>query len=201
MKTFIGILCVLALAGASRAVELKIATVDMDRLVKEYYRAEQVAKDLQASHAALFTELAGMRVEYDRLVTETHDLEERSSDPALNTAAREERRKQFELKLSDLRAFKVHVEEVTQQREAEWQSQRARAEERILDEILVATRGIGDKEGFNLVLHANKSKPLSGGVLFVKNVDDLTDKVLARLNATRPSPKEEGSKQEPKKQD
>ena len=76
------------------------------------------------------------------------------------------------------------------QREAEFQNQAVLANKRILDEILTTTRGIGENEGFNLILNASKATPTIGDVVFTKNVDDITEKVLASLNATRPSPNE-----------
>jgi Skp family chaperone for outer membrane proteins len=188
-----------ALASVSAAGELKVATVDLDRLAKEYYRAQEVAKDLEARHNALFKELADMHLDYDRLLNETRDLEERSSDPALSAEARQEKKKRFELKLSDLRAFQLRLEEARAERQTELDRQASRAQDRILEEIMTATRGICDKQGFNLVLNANKLKPWAASVLFAKSVDDLTDKVLATLNATKPILKEPEAKSEPTK--
>jgi hypothetical protein len=50
-----------------------------------------------------------------------------------------------------------------------------------------ATRGIGEREGFNLVLNMNLSNPTVSTVLFSTNVNDITDSVLASLNARGPS--------------
>ena len=51
--------------------------------------------------------------------------------------------------------------------------------------MLSVTKYIGEKEGLNLVLNANKTDPAAGEVLFSKNLDDITEKVLASLNATK----------------
>ena len=63
MKTLIALWCVAALVFSARAAEPKVATVDLQRLLKEYYRAEEIAKQLEARHEALFKELAQLRLD------------------------------------------------------------------------------------------------------------------------------------------
>jgi outer membrane protein len=197
MKTLTALSMIVTLACSSSAGEMKVATVDLQRLVKEYYRAEEVAKDLEARHKALFKELVELRLDGTKLLKETDELQELVNDPALSPSAREEKKKSLELKRSDLLAFKQRFDDTAAHRETEWQNLLSQANNRLLDEILVTTRGIGEKEGFNLVLNASKTNPLAGGVLFTKNVDDITEKVLASLNATKPVPKDKSTNSSP----
>lgn len=157
----------------------------MQRLVKEYYRAEEVAKQLEARHDAIFKELTELRLDGNRLLKEAHDLQELSLDAVLSPAGREDKKRSLELKLADLRAFELRYDETKAQREAEFQNQVLQANKRVSDEILGVTRAIGEREGFNLVLNASKANPNLSEVVFAKNVDDVTDKVLASLNATK----------------
>lgn len=200
MKTMTVTGLVIALASSCLGAELKVATVDMQRLLKEYYRAEQVGKELETRQKALFKELAELRFEGNRLAKEVQDFQEHSVDPALSPPAREEKKRSFELKLNDLHAFEVRYDETKAQREAEYERQALQANKRILDEVLTVTRGLGEKEGFNLILNASKMSLATSDVLFTKNVDDLTDKVLASLNATKPVIEDAGRKPLPDKQ-
>jgi outer membrane protein len=186
MKTFFTIWMIAALTRVAGAVELKVATVDLQRLVQEYYRAQEVAEQLAAKQAGFAKELAELRLDGQRLVKETRELQERSADPALSLAGRDETKKLFDLKLSDLRAFEMRYESTKAQRESEFQNQVTQANRRLLDEVLTTTRRIGDSEGFHLVLNSSKTNPASSDVLFAKQVDDITEKVLASLNATKP---------------
>ena len=188
MKTLLTLWFVIALACSSRSGDIKVATVDLQRLIKEYYRADEVAKQLEARHNALFKELIELRLDGDRMLKEAHDLEERCHDLALSDAAREEIKRKFELKVADLHAFELSYDQTRGQREAEFQNQAALANKRILNEILTATRSMGEKGGFNLVLNASKVNPVISDVIFTKNVDDITDTVLVSLNATKPAP-------------
>jgi Skp family chaperone for outer membrane proteins len=179
--------CFLALATFVSASELKIATVDLQRLTREYHRAQEVAQELERRHVAFVKELEGMRLEGMKLVKETEQLQELSRDTTLSAAERENKRKSLDMKLTDLRSFQVQYDEAKTQREAELQSQAAQSSKRVLDEIMGATRGIGEREGFNLVLNMNLSNPAVSTVLFSRNVSDITDSVLASLNAGAPS--------------
>jgi len=199
MKVVVTASLAAALAGFSSAAEIKVATVDLQRLTTEYYRAEEVARQLETRRGAFLKELSELRLDGQKLAKETQELQEHSNDPALSAVGRDEIKKRFELKLSDLRAFELKYENTKAQREAEFQSHALQANKRILDEVLSTTRSISDKEGFNLVLNANKTNPAASDVLFTKNVDDITERILTSLNATKPEPTLPGPKQEPTK--
>lgn len=59
------------------------------------------------------------------------------------------------------------------------------------------TRAVGHHEGFNLILNASKAYPAASDVLYVEGVKDVTDQVVASLNATRPAIKEPAGKARP----
>jgi Skp family chaperone for outer membrane proteins len=176
---------------------MKVATVDLQRLLKEYYRAEEFAKQLETRHNAVFKELTELRLDGERLLKEAHDLQESSLDLALSEAARAEKKRSLELKLADFHAFEVSYDQTRAQREAEFQNRAAGANKRILDEILTRTRSIGEAGGFNLVLNASKMNPVSSDVVFSKDLDDITEKVLASLNAIKPPSEQSGASSEP----
>lgn len=187
MKNLITFSFIIALAFSTRAADIKVATVDLQRLLKEYYRAEEVARQLEARHDAVFKELTTLRLDGQKLIKEAQDLQARSLDSALTDAARLESKRTLELKLADLHAFELSYDQTRTQREAEFQNQAALANRRIVDDILRTTRTLGEAGGFNLVLNESKANPVLGDVLFTKGVDDLTEKVLASLNATKPT--------------
>lgn len=174
-------LCVLC-AMSCVAGELKIVTVDVQRLLSEYDEAREAAKQLREKEVSFQKEIESLRLEGRRLLTETDDLRKGADDNALSAAAREERRKALEAKLNDLRSFEVKYDNVRAQREAELQKLLAQSNKRIVEGVLSATRAVGQREGANLVLNANRAQPLSGDVLYANGVPDVTDKVLASLN-------------------
>ena len=170
--------------------ELKIATVDLQRVLADYYKAQEAAKQLKEKQNSFLKELDGMRLEGRKLMQETESLRELAADNALSATVREEKKKGFEMNLTNLRAFEVRYDDFRAQREAELQLQLTRTNQRILEDVMSVTRFIGEKEGFNLILNANKANPAASDLLFSRKVDDLTEKIVASLNASQPEPHE-----------
>jgi outer membrane protein len=182
MRVLPSLIATVLFTGCCIAAEIKVATVDMQRLLSEYHRAQEVARQLREKQGAFQKELEGLRLEGRRLATETEELNRLSQDSALNASERDARRKALEGRLVDLRAFDVKYDNARAQREAELQALAAQNNKRILDEVMTATRAVGDREGLNLILNASRANPLASDVLYSKNVADVTDKVLASLN-------------------
>jgi Skp family chaperone for outer membrane proteins len=184
MKTLFIIALSGALAVSGLSVELKVATVDLQRLLAEYHRAQEVGKQLREKQASFQKELEGLRVQARTLLRETEELQKLSRDNALSATEREAKKRAFESKLTDLRTFEVRYDNVRAQREAELQSFAAQNNKRVVEDVISATRSIGDSYGVNLILNANRANPISSDVLYSKGVEDVTDKVLASLNRT-----------------
>jgi len=170
---------------SSLAGELKIVTVDMQRLIAESEQAKSAAKQLREKEVSFQKEIQGLRLEARRLLSETEELRKAGEDNALSASAREDKRKAFETKLTDLRAFELKYDDVRSQREAELKTLAARTNKQIVDDVMTATRVVGEKEGANLVLNASRANPLTSDVLYSKDILDVTDKVLASLNKAR----------------
>jgi Skp family chaperone for outer membrane proteins len=186
MKAIVTMGLMATLAFGSQAGELKVGTVDLQKVLADYYKAQELAKQLKEKEVSYVKELEGMRLEGRKLTRETQDLQELSSNTALSATAREEKKKNFESKRIDLREFEVRYDDFRAQREAELQNYANQGKKRILDDVISTTRRIGDAEGFNLVLNANKTESAASDVLFSRNVDDITQKILASLNAAKP---------------
>jgi len=191
MKSIVWIALLAAFTGFSSGADLKVATVDLQRLMGEYYKAQQAIKELKEKEASFLKEMEGLRLEGRKLAKEVENLKEESASNVLSAAEREEKKRTFQTKALDLSTFQVRYDDVRAQREAELQAQLTFSNKRIQEEVVSVTRQIGEREGFNLILNANKSNPAASEVVFARNVDDLTEKVLASLNSTKlPTAKE-----------
>ena len=188
MKTTLTLIGVLGIAFFSVAADLKMAVVDLQQVVADYYKAQEMAKELKAKEVSFVREIEGLRLEGRKRLTEVEDLRRLSLDNALSASNRDEKKRNLETKLSDLNGFQIRYDEIKGQRESEFQMNAARVNRSIVEEVLSATKRVGDEQGFNLVLNVNKLSPTSSDVLFTKEVEDVTGKVLALLNRTRPAP-------------
>jgi Skp family chaperone for outer membrane proteins len=180
--------CALILCSlVSFAGELKVATIDLQAVLKKYDRAKEAVKAFQVQEVSFAKELDGLKLEGQKLMREAEDLRASFNDPALSSTERESRRKQWEGKLQDLSAFSVRYDQVRLQKETEFRVSLERNNRRLMEEVVTVTRHIGEREGFNLVLNANRENPGAGEVVFSKGLTDITDKVLAALNEQKKS--------------
>ena len=185
MKTLLAII-LWAVALSTVRAELKVATVDLQRLMTEYHRAQEVGKQLREKQVSFQKEMEGLRIEGRTLIRETDELQKLSLDNALSTSEREAKKRAFEGKVADLRAFEVRYDTVRSQRETDLQTFASQNNKRVIDDVLSVTRTLAEKQGINLLLNASRSNPVSSDVLYSKGVDDITDSVLASLNTRKP---------------
>jgi len=185
--SFAGILSVLlCLPLVSPAAELKVATVDLQRVLEEYHKAKDAVKLLQQKEVSFAKELESLRLEGRKLVTEADELRRLSLEPILSTVEREKKSQEFQQKLADLKDFDVRYDRERSERAAGLQVQAERLNKRVLEDVFIVTRAVGEREGFNLILNANRIHPESSDVLFASKVTDITTAVLAKLNADKP---------------
>ncbi len=173
--------------GLCLAADLKVATLDLPRVLAEYREGREAAKSLQQKEVSFLKELETLRLQGRKLVDQAGELRRLSLEPALSGPAREEKKMGFEQKLADLRECEVRYERVRSDGEAELQSQATRLQKRVLDDVLLATRVVGEKEGFQFIFNSSRFRPESSDVLFSRGVPDVTDKVLVALNGAQPA--------------
>jgi len=169
------------------AQELRVATVDLQRVLAGYHKAQEAARELRAREVSLRKELDDLRLEGRKLAGEVDGLRTLSLDSALSASERTEKQKSFQSKLTDLQAFGVRYDQFKDQRAAELESYASRVNRSVLEDVMTATRSLGEKDGYHLIFNANRQNPVASDVLYTKGVEDVTEKVLARLNLTRPA--------------
>lgn len=180
--------CLLAFGpGLCLPADFKVATLDLPRVLSEYGQGLQATKLLKQQEVSFLKELESLRLEGRKLVDQAEELRRLSLEPVLSAPAREEKKKGFEQKLADLREFEVRYERVRFEREAEFQSESARLQKRVMEDVLLATRGVGEKEGFHFIFNSSRFRPESSDVLFSRGVTDVTDKVLIALKVGEPA--------------
>ena len=168
------------------AEELKIGLIDLQKVISGYYKSQDATAQLKQKQTSFGAELEAMRLEGQKLVSQAEDLRKLSLDLALSAVVREEHQKKLELKLMDVHALEIQLNGVRSQRETELQELFARVNKSILDDVLAATSRLGQSEHFHLILNQSKTNPGMSEVLFSRELEDLTPKVLAALNANKP---------------
>jgi len=119
MQWFISLFGLVVFAVGCPAAEVKVATLDLQRVLADYYKAQEAARELKVKEVSFLKEIEGLRLEGRRLVNEAEDLRRLSLDSVLSATERNAKKKGFEEKLLDVRAFEVEYDQTRSRGEAE----------------------------------------------------------------------------------
>ncbi|WP_435894123.1 OmpH family outer membrane protein [Oceaniferula spumae] len=189
---FSAMFCALAIvtavgAGSAQAQRLKIATVDMQQLFKEYHRTTQEQQKFSEEFAKIQKEnnerLAGIRALEEQL----QGLKKKIEDPTLADNVKREKSREFQLKLDEAKAMDRERREFLGRRTRALELSKQASMKGILEEIRKRIVDHAKKEDFDFVL--DKSGLSANQVpflLYTKDATDITVSLLAELNKDAP---------------
>lgn len=186
--TVLRIATVLAFAASCLSAQTRIASVDSGRAFVAYHKTDTAMQ-----------EIARKRVEIneDPRLDQLRDLATATKEAeaaALKLRGGDEKdlldaRRRFELKREELRASARAIKEDREAATRELDRRFVEASRKLLTEVRKATEELGSERGFDLVIdssgNTNTGLPL---LLYAKDLPDLTEAVIARLNADAPPP-------------
>ena len=157
-------------AGAADEAHLPptvAAVIDYQRILQESAASKNIAEQMETRRKAYQGEISK---EEKRLFEAEKELAKQRS--ILSEEALSEKQNEFETKLADIR-------KLTQERRRQLEQISAEAVNEVKKALIEIVTGIAEERGFNLVLPSSQ-------VLFFSRQIDLTDEVLAKLDAKLP---------------
>jgi len=174
--------------GAASAQRLKIATVDMQKLFKEYHRTTEEQQKFSEEFARIQKEnnerLAGIRSLEEALQA----LKKKIEDPTLADNVKREKSREFQLKLDEAKAMDRERREFLGRRTRALELKKQASMQGILEEIRKRIVDHAKSEDFDFVL--DKSGLSANQVpflLYTKDATDITAKLLTELNKDAPA--------------
>lgn len=199
--TVLRILAVLAFAAGSLFAQTRIAGVDIGRAFSAYHKTQAAMEEiaLERVKSSEDPKIDQLR----ELATETKEAEAAAKKLAGGNENDLFNAQRFaELKREELRASARAIKEARETTTRELDAMFVEASRKLLDEVRKAAEEIGSSRGFDLVIDAsgntNTGLPL---VLYAKDLPDLTEAVIARLNADAPPAGLESEKEEDEQAD
>jgi outer membrane protein len=180
----------------------RVATVDLRKLFDNYWKTKQAdsaikdrAADLEKERKTMLDEWKKARDEYQSFLSEaneqTRSLEER-----------EKRKKAAEDKLKQIKEAEDNVTQYDRQARSILEEQRKRMRDSIVEEIRSTVKGKAVASGYALVVDTvAESATGTPVVLYSNNENDITDAVLAQLNAGAPPEAAKPDEKAPVKKD
>ena len=184
------ILCAFAVCGmgSARAEKLKIATVDMQNLFKEYHRTTEEQQKFSEEFARSQKE-NNLRLEGIRAIEEQlQALKKKIEDPTLGDNVKREKSREFQMKIDEAKSMDRERREYLGRRTRALELKKQASMQGILEEIRKRIVDHSKKEDFDFVL--DKSGLSANQVpflLYTKDATDITASLLVDLNKDAPA--------------
>jgi len=181
LRTTILTTLLLAVLSMPALAQTKIASVDMEKLFKGYWKTKQAEVDLNKRATELQKEIKDMADGLDKQQTAYSQLLDQANDQALSAEERGKRRQAAADKLKDINSSKVAIEQFNRQAQSQVIDQRQRMTAKLVSAIQQAVGEKAKAGGYSLVVNSSVTE----AVVYTSG-DDLTDDVLKQLNINAP---------------
>jgi outer membrane protein len=179
---FVILAALLMAVACSASAQTKIATVDVGKLLKGYYKTRMAENALEKKKDDLRKELKDMADGLDKAKTDYKALLDQANDPAISSDERDRRKQAANDKVREINNSQAALEQFDRQAQAQLTDQSQRMRTGLLTEIQTAVSDKAKAAGYTLVV--NSANPEI--VLYANDQGDITDAVLKQLNAGAP---------------
>ena len=200
LKKLIPGMLLFSLLGGTALAQTRIATVDLGRAFTNYWKTRQADAALQDRKDELQKSDKEMVDNYQKGKDEYQKLLADANNQTLSAEEREKRKKAAEDKLKDLKDQEKSIADFERAARARLSEQSMRMRDNLLSELRDAVNAKAKAGNFDLVLDTSaQSVDHTPIVVFSSGNNDITESVVAQLNANAPiEPAAEGASKKPK---
>lgn len=186
-KTFLVTLLSLFAFAQAQGQELKIATVDMKRVLKEYHRTETAQQELNEKQALLTKASNERQKSIQDLEEEITVLRKQFEDPSLNEARKKEIYEELQDKQGEGIAMSRSLKEYLDRKSRQVGEELQRQMRGILEEISNILEEKAKSEDYDFVFDKSGDSTTQVPVLlYSKDTTDITESLLIELNKDAP---------------
>ncbi len=179
-------LCFLAATPAQ--AQMKVGVVDMNKVFSDYYKTKDAETRINEARGAAKKEMDDRMEARNKMLEEINTLNKDMENKSIGAAAAQEKSKQRDDKIAEVRNLEREITEFKNTRERQLQEQAVRMRNGIVEEIMKIVNERQKTDGFDLVFDKSGSS-LNGVplILFAKDGMDFTNEVVTALNKTKPA--------------
>ena len=171
----------------------KVAVVDYNTILKEYYKAKDSQKQMEELAGGYQKERNDREAALKTLVDGINALQKDMQDPAISDAKKKEKENQLKAKGEEGQVKQREMMAFGQTASKILEDKRQRLTTELTEEVNKALATVA-KNKYNMVF-VKPQVPSPGALIFSEGMDDVTQQILGILNKDAPS----GSKKEEKK--
>ncbi|HWB61601.1 MAG TPA: OmpH family outer membrane protein [Chthoniobacteraceae bacterium] len=191
MKKLIVLSCALAClvfaAGTASAQNLKIGTVDMEKIFKNYYKTKDAEVRINEARTTAKKELDDRVEQYKETMDEIKRLNDELQNPGLSDSKRDDITKTREEKINEFHNLDREIQEFRAQREKDLQDDAIRMRNDIVTDIMKLVNAKIQSENYDFVF--DRSGPSLNGVpvmIYARAAVDFSDDIITQLNKNKP---------------
>ena len=180
-------LAMAALISTSARAQTKIATASLEKIFEGYYKTKAADQQLRENGAQAEKVKKGMLDDHQKATEAYKKLSADAADQAVSADEREKRKKAAEAKLIEIQEIERQVRQFWDDTSKRLNDQKLRMRDDVLRSIRERLTTKAKASGYNLVLDTSaKTINQTEAILFSAGLPDLTEEVLADLNAGAP---------------
>lgn len=184
-----GILCLslLGMASTTSHAQVKIGTVDMNKIFSAYYKTKDAEARINEARNEAKGELDERMDTYKKNLDAITKLNEDIQKPALSSDAKSTKSKDRDEKIQETKNLEREIGEFKTTREKQLQEQAVRMRNGIVDEITKLVLEKVKTENYDVVM--DRSGLSLNGVpilIFAKQGLDFSDEIVVQLNKNKP---------------
>lgn len=185
-KTALAICATLGLAAAAQA-QMKIGTVDLNKIFEGYYKTEQAKATVNTLQNNYNNDRKIKTDDYAKRRDEVVKLRDEANNPALSADIKQQKNLLLQEKGKELLALEREIMEFDRQRRGDIQQQMLRMRNEVVKEITDTVQAIAKQQGFSLVFDkTGQSMAAAPLLVFANDALDFSQVVVDQLNAGRP---------------
>jgi Skp family chaperone for outer membrane proteins len=185
-----GLCLVSALSSAPiQAQQLKVGTIDMQKVLATYYKTQEAKEKLEAAQKSANDELNQRMEARKRNIDAINKLNEEMNRPDLNAATKNQKVQERDAKIAEAQGLEKEVTEFRDSRSKQLQDHQNHMVSALVEDIMKVVSDQVKTQSYDLVLDkSGRSAGLGTTVLlYAKDNMDFSDAVIAKLNANRPT--------------
>jgi len=178
---------ILFLGAVGASAQGRIATVDMVKVFKEYWKTKQSQLALDQTKADFKKEFEGMQAEHKKKLEDYQKQVTEANDQAVSSEERERRKKALEPLAKELRESEDNLKQYFNRNDQDLKMKSDRMKEAVLKDIKAVVASRARSGGYAFVVDSAALSLTQTEVFVYANTEtDLTDAVVKELNAAAP---------------
>ena len=187
--TLAGVLALSIGFATPAKAQLKIGTVDVQKVFNAYYKTKDANDKLKEAEKAYKDELDSRMDSYKKTFDAINKLNDEINKPDLSGAAKDQKSQERDSKINEAKGLEKEIGEFRQTREKQLQDQFRRMRDGIVEEIMRVVNDQVKAQNYDLVLDKSGASANNavGVVLYSRDSYDFSDPVISKLNANQPT--------------